>query len=677
MSTTVITIRSRQDDRRENDVYYEIWQPKSGILYHCYQRDGKIVKVAPFETAQLPTVINPKLILRWDDTELTFEDDHELQWYNVRLMIRTYYVDDDGVIQHFSDFGIFGSDVNEVTRKSHHLAEVRFLQNQAVKYGMEIFDHEIFTFHVNQALGTGNPEKYWENKVNTIWEGYIKKETTVWMDRNVVVPLSVIMNGLPIPPNIQTDKHLHRGLTAQSYWRIRSNPRAANEQWFLDRILECVRVRGSSLFDFQNTLVRFFTNQPYEYKDLHNCLADVVRICTMHPATYPYVPDKRKDPISGNKVDADDFNVIFFSRGDCEDGCGAAYLLYLTILFEEWDDSLMKWVRLAAAFLGIPVGISGRGGSPEKPSERSVAHMYAAIVPLPMFHYVMTGQTLDLLEFKTKFGFPSLEPLELFWKTHDYHCAIMETTIISTPFYEPRERVSTDKKKLYGKIRTILTKFKDRPVLWKNYTLKYPFAYDYEHGSIVHKDVGRITTDAVSLFYESSVFTLTDGTVVDLHLTKSFVPHGQKYGISGLELFTKTKLKDIPWRFVITNKITHEVNEAEKEIIRNFERPIITMRGGIAKELRIISYDPVKLGDEKLTLNTYRDEIPETWKSGEVPVDSNLRVMVYAWKLFPESTKKVMDVIKEETQKTFPDKEIFVRILPFGNGFMFIFYPKT
>lgn len=235
------------------------------------------------------------------------------------------------------------------------------------------------------------------------------------------------------------------GSSAQS-WYYYDKP-VVTMDWLIQKLAQVSFLHSNNVeTSFVNDVANIITGNWKDEQKAQKLLTDVVRICTMHATSTPYVPDEREDPTTGKKKDSDLYCSALKVPGDCEDGAHSAYMIYMSILFHDWaseripegktakDRQNIVALQKLAAYLGFPICITGTAANPMKPSSAGGTHAYGCIIPFPRFVKALFGSSLSAEDekavyhaFKTKFNYEyprDTDPLEV---------SAIETTLFSTP----------------------------------------------------------------------------------------------------------------------------------------------------------------------------------------------------------------------------------------------------
>jgi hypothetical protein len=432
--------------------------------------------------------------------------------------------------------------------------------------------HTEFHFDIEnntvEVVPTSTPEEYWDQVLQTIWTNHIQREID-WMadphSRRVLAltPPSMCIHGMPVEVATIGGEYtfaVSKGLSASALW-IQPPNQVVTDQWIHQSLAEILAVRGATLEEFLAVPL----NRPSEPQQ--KCLSDVVKLMTLHTTTWPYVTDH----VVVNKVDGSRENQIIdvmeaarLRPGDCEDSASMAVQIATDILNRTVDadaSPVIIKVRQCIAILGVPCGMNGSIVDPNQSDELELeSHMFAGFIPIPMYA-AMIGQPFDLQQMMQEFGFKERPYIPL-------HIALMEGTVLSTPYYTSRDHLAEDKKQKAHQVRSVLQQMVDEgdPAVWKNYCVPLPLTMHQDKGFHVHHAVYRVHTHAESFFFPPPNQELVK--------VKSYVLYDQTgdLGIPGTEFFCKY-LAIPEWRMKEPVEKTDEVFALEQEVVRQFLHP--------------------------------------------------------------------------------------------------------
>jgi hypothetical protein len=531
--------------------------------------------------------------------------------------------------RHIATCCLFGDDLMSPTiiRQSTHLVETKWI-HQRRKHTEFHFDMENNGIEV---IPTTSPAEYWDQVLQTIWTDHIQKEID-WMadphSRRVLAltPPSMCIHGMPVEVATGGGEYtfaVSKGLSASALW-IQPPNQVVTDQWIHQSLQEILAIRGATLEDFLAVPL----NRPSE--DQQKCLSDVVKLMTIHTTTWPYVTDhvilNKPDGRRENQI-IDVMEAARLRPGDCEDSASMAVQIATDILNRtDTKDPIIIKVRQCIAVLGVPCGMNGSIVDPNQSDELELqSHMFAGFIPIPMYAS-MIGQPFDLHKMMKDFGFTDKPYIPL-------HIALMEGTVLSTPYYTSRDHLAEDKKQKAHQVRSVLQQMVDEgdPAVWKNYCVPLPLTMHQDKGFHVHHAVYRVHTHAESFFFTST----TPWSVK----VKSYVLYDQTgdLGIPGTEFFCKYLRVPEGWSMKEPVIRTHEVWALEQEVTRQFLHP-----------------HPVPL-DRSL-------KPPHLHHS-----DRNHRLHVFVWQHRGQETDLVIQKIKQ----TIGAKDVIEE--PYGHGTMITF----
>jgi len=409
-------------------------------------------------------------------------------------------------------------------------------------------------------------------------------------NKNNLVPFSIAINGIPVTIKITRDKKsfdMTKGVSPQSYWMPPSSSSQVlfTEDWYVERLNEVLGLRDCSVPEFMSVCTKFFKDNVFNISpEIHLCLADIIRVSTCFSQTQPWVADRRfryncKEIIE-LPFDCYHYENVRAIWNDCEDSVRFSYDVLSELLRMDLDKIIrpeVKMMRRVAAYIGIPIGITGLSCNPESPwNEKGYGnHMFGACIPHPVFTKMIGGGVEDKDEEEIKEHFCKQFGFDTYPKQFYLHNAMLEGTLVGTPYVCERETVSEEKKKFREKI--ISTMMKDTGVChWKKWTVFCPFSSDPDRGVVTIHECHRAFTFAYQLFYPKEFLQrkklLTVGSFsMNTGLTENS-------GIPGQEFFAKIKdLNENNWKLSVSYEMPKEVFKAEKLLLDQFNRPFITM----------------------------------------------------------------------------------------------------
>lgn len=664
----------------ERDKCYELWSPasqNSRIVYRLVKDSNGVWRVTlPFEQETNKNTTFPSPESYNDD------DDIEVSMFNqtlrfppplsstktdaavTLLTIRTYALQPlfnhdtkTRTWQHVSDVCVLATDLGTCfERESTFLPEARYVETKVF--------HERFTFEVEGGDIIVRKGVTPETVLRQIYNEFIQKEMD-WgnvelpVRKQFLAPISVCVTGIPLKSEAIDDRDgfsMYRGVSAQARWRLEplKGTKFASNEWVVARLKEAVAIQGRTLAEFMDTCHTHFTNvplSPRSCKPLHDCLVAVGRMCTMWAESFPYVPDKRYVNDKGDKVEGDWLDFQRFGM-DCEDGALFVYMLVSSILMtDERDGPVMQVIRQCLVAMGIPVGISGLARSLSD-ATKTVGHMYGALVPVPvlyemLFHSPMTPK--DLTRTKRwlikRYRLLSTHPDQLIFCQH---AMVIETTVLATPYYGERGRVSSNKRAFYQRAKSLLhDKYKELDINWTNYALQHPFAYDEEKGALMHSKVFRIFTAHVPNFFPREVL---NGNNINYDIQHSFIVN-KREGVPGEDFFGRKA--GTLCRLSVSTPMSQQVYDKESYILQNFTRPIVTLTE------KPDGYSPFKMIDGY----TVMDEEVCFDNTATIPKNHNDRFYLFVWRIKPQELQAVInDLVKGDKSKK-------VKLCRYGNCF--------
>ncbi len=571
--------------------YYEIWHPMSKVLR--INKEGTIQSL-PFEAHERVSLHEEgNFDVKWGGKlTLKFHINEPKNKEDVLFIIRTYSHrkhKGEARIQITAELAIFYGDDGTFTRKDWLNSDTKFMQ--LVKF------HQNWSFNVRTSYTKCNPIPYWNAKMNRIMVD-IKNTYELYADESQKnAPPSISVNAFPVHSG-NLNAHIYerlKGISMMTFFRLRKGDPIVTPGYYHQRLEEALSIQGHTIQDFINVMQHALSGKP-EHPDEHDMMSAFIRMFTIGMASQPYYPDLTHD---GN-TSGDNCIIGTNNFKDCEDGTVVAYLLYYYILNTNWaGQEFMSLLQRTAHFVGKPYAICGRGKDPmTQGTNHTACHYFGAIVP---FH-------------RLKEEWPKLP-------RYNRSTAILETTILATPFYNRPVVCSQEKKDVYEKVKHVLYDvYHEQPLLWKNYTVLSPLSYA-EH-KVAHPEVIR-------LFWPGGSGLVTD--------TMNFFSSDEPLSFSKIE----------------------EPHPEEEELANQFERPVVTLLPN-----RQPGQDYCKCDDTLHTEKKVYKDFTE-WLNVPVTTESNDRMMIYAWRL-QENTKEII----MECAKVTGWKKIAMR--PYGNGYAFI-----
>lgn len=552
-----------------NDCQLELWSPLNPTK--VYRTDHPVSK--PIGEGILVRYHPPQADARPIEWSIPLAADVVIHQHDVVLVIHVLSKQPRDMMEgrrspilerHIATCCLFGDDLvagATVIRQSTHLVETKWI-HQHRQHTEFHFDMENNTVEV---VPTKKPTEYWDEVLRAIWTDHIQHEID-WMgdphSRRVLAltPPSMCIHGMPVEVATNGGEYtfdVSKGLSASALWIQPPNP-VVTDQWVHQSLQEILSIRGATLEDFLAVPL----NKPSEQQQ--KCLSDVVKLMTIHTTTWPYVTDhviiQKADGSRENQI-IDVMEPARLRPGDCEDSASMAVQIATDILNRtETTDQVIIKVRQCIAVLGVPCGMNGSIVDPNQSDELELqSHMFAGFIPIPMYAAMM-AQLFNPQQMMQDFGFKERPYIPL-------HIALMEGTVLSTPYYTSRDHLAEDKQQKAQQVRRVLQQMVDEgdPAVWKNYCVPLPLTTTGK-GFHVHHAVYRVHTHAESFFFPP----LSGATIV-----KSYVLYDQTgdLGIPGAEFFCKYLTVPEGWRMKEPVVKTDEVFALEQEVSRQFLHP--------------------------------------------------------------------------------------------------------
>jgi hypothetical protein len=600
----------------------------------------------------------------------------------------------DMFIRRTSTLAVFNGDNGQFSRASRAFSEIRFTTHDTA-------DHETFTLSVQ---GTGKKMENWESRVREywetnfykpIWDGFIWKEFQ-YIYTGTVVPLNIVVDGPPVrmSPLPETAHHdsrakdfyLYNGVSAQSHYNTPETYQCS-EEWLKDRLKEVVQSRGYTVDWFTDIGQRVFGRSERRLDvEFHLLKAFAVRVCTIHCETIPYLYDICFS--NQNKVLGYDYAVnaaAFF--GDCEDVARTIYRIAITILKGTWTDPAILELQRVIAFIGVPVGMGGRGQAPvlrhkttkKEPvtdDDKKVAHQFAALVPVDLIHRALLGRNSFSEETRARWAKRfRLDPKGFYWTAYPAHAAIMEGTMVTTPFYSETSDEATFKDAMFSHFRNILVMEGEDECVWKRCALEYPLSSKVSSGCTVHAKVQRMYSAMFQELYPDTpvikveCMPRSNGQAeVDLRYHQSFAistVDQESNGIAGPVFFSAlADPNKIPWKLQVTTPMTKQVFEKEKHVRDQFDRPVQCL---LARKPEAAGQCVLKIprlnGDSQMQL---RKEPP----TSPIPKERTRRLMVIAWVL-DGPTMTILNKLLHDAQQY---AKVTRTIVPYDNCYAAVYH---
>lgn len=387
---------------------------------------------------------------------------------------------------------------------------------------------------------------------------------------NLGIPPDGVQFDADVSPRIPGVDWKFYGVSTQSWFDYTTS--VVTSDWLLSALRQVQALHGytTSFADDVQLLKQFKRKMPADtYERLRRRLTDVVRVCTMHSISRPYIPDHVQCP-DGSWVLSDVYTSGLALPGDCEDGAHAAYHIYMSILFGGHTDPELKLLRECAAMAGVPMGVLGTTYDPIERKDGE-PHCFGIVVPFPTYVCAMFGpERLEdaMIRFRQTFGFNY--PANL----HN-HIKVLETTFFNTAGYEhhtfgPWERV----------VDEWLLDMGEDLIAWSNMTklLKNTMSSPFQNF------VTRAYTSFNRDFFGSEwIPRLVSGKTATSHTMSFVIWTGTSVGATYRDLFGETPI-DFEFRAVVAmSKATYE---AERELLSVIRRPVVP--------LVVLTQDPYK-----------------------------------------------------------------------------------
>lgn len=364
------------------------------------------------------------------------------------------------------------------------------------------------------------------------------------------------------------------GLSMQS-WYLYDKP-VVTSRWILDRLEEVQRLHcyEKSMEEDVENIVCGGSFSEKEHKRLRRRLTDVVRLCTIHSVSRPYIPDHTYNA-KREWVPSDTYTPGLALPGDCEDGSQASYLIYMTLLFgnyyrdsdlTEKERGILMNLRKCAAICGVPLGVSGTSYNPMKNVDGE-PHAFGVVVPFDQYIVAVFGKDVlhdALARFRSKYDFE--------YPTHfKQRPKVVETTVFCTTSYEehdPEPAVVTcvvdewlaemgELHPAYSNVTKLLQNNESRSC--HNYAIRAYGSYNREFCKDLLPKTWSDDTDA-SEYSCSFVFALENSKYV---------------GITREQLFHDENHVDFVLRVPLS--MSSEVWDSERELSLDLVRPIVPL----------------------------------------------------------------------------------------------------
>lgn len=376
------------------------------------------------------------------------------------------------------------------------------------------------------------------------------------------------------------------GASAQS-WYVWTGS-VVEESWILEKMAQVAWLHqydlGRYVKDVDRLLGAAANNTIWsdetsnDYHLFQRLLTDVVRLVTMHATSSPYAEDMRWKN-DEEATSSDTYTSALTVPGDCEDGAQAAYTIYMSILFgKEWKNPKVLALRKLAAFLGMPVCITGTSTNPMKPGQGGGTHAYGAIIPFPRFVAALFGKDngaakgAAFKKFEERFGYACPD------YAGELDVSSIETTLFATPlarFHAHHPGVEREK----HEIMKTYVKEELGEKMCAAINVSYNFILDSD--CACHLLAFKAFTSAHrEMFYSGGRFAHVPRTLDGTDSTEyscSFVfsrPAGG-IGIKRTELYLVEQ--DIGWELKAPQSMSKRVWDADARLILNTRQPVVKL----------------------------------------------------------------------------------------------------
>lgn len=315
-----------------------------------------------------------------------------------------------------------------------------------------------------------------------------------------------------------------------------------------------------------------------DYHLFQRLLTDVIRLVTMHATSSPYVEDMRWKNDKEAKS-SDTYTSSLTVPGDCEDGSQSAYMIYMSILFcKEWRKPKVLALRKLAAFLGMPVCITGTSTNPMKPGQGGGTHAYGAVIPFPRFVAALFGaddthaRAAAFAKFKTTFGYacPAY--------AGELDVSSIETTLFATPlarFHAHHPGVEKEKHEIMRKF--VMEELGETKCAAINVSYNFILDADCACHLLAFK---AFTSAHRELFYSTPGFghypkTLKGDTATEHSCSFVFSRPTGGIGVKRDELYLADH--DMGWELRVPHPMTEGVWESDMRLILNTRQPVVKL----------------------------------------------------------------------------------------------------
>ncbi len=363
------------------------------------------------------------------------------------------------------------------------------------------------------------------------------------------------------------------GASAQA-WYYYTTP-VVTEGWILQHMHEVMWLRQYDSGNYVEDVAFIIKGDPWpdaDAKRYQRLLTDVIRLVTMHATSSPYVEDKRYDA-SGKGFDSDSYTSALKVPGDCEDGAHSAYMIYMSLLFGTWIDPRVKALQKLAAYLGMPMCVTGTAANPMRGGVGGT-HAFGCVVPFPRFVKALYGDD----EAVTK------EAFQKFYEKFDFHFPVdsdpldvsaIETTLYSTPLVSHHECHPESETVRMRKVKDFAVK-EMREVSCASINFSYTFVLDSD--CACHMLAFKaFTTAHRKLFYEvvdpmtTYPKTMDDKESTEHSCTFAFCSPGG-VGVQRAELYMTEHYNG--WELRVPHSMSAGVWEADVRLVRNGLCPV-------------------------------------------------------------------------------------------------------
>lgn len=399
------------------------------------------------------------------------------------------------------------------------------------------------------------------------------------------------------------------GASAQAWYAYTGS--VVDESWLLQKLkqvswLSQYDLASSYVSDVTELIKNQWTEDNLVYRRL---MTDVIRIVTMHATSSPYTEDKRY--LKRSSVDSDTYTSALTVPGDCEDGAHSAYMIYMSILFGNWKDPKLIALQQLAAYLGMPVCITGTASNPKhkvNPASGGT-HAYGAVIPYRQFIRAMFPEAAfekAMEVFRARFKFEAPED--------GLNSSSIETTLFSTPAVEhPAGAHHEDEGPAYELVHAFaLTKMGEPKCAWHN------FAYTYflNENTSVHLLAFKAFTFAHrQLFYTTPVdfpfvpLTWNDENATQYSCTFTFArTDNENIGISRPELYLKEYFHH--WTMRVPEPMSEDVFTKDIQLLRCTRQPYVPLGRRVWDPQKSVEANEENIAMAKDSVTTFTRSLP-------------------------------------------------------------------